>query len=482
MISFIGIDVGTSAVKVLGFGQGCILAQASVPLELLRPAPGWAEQNPDDWYKAVCAAVHDVIAQTGGNSTAVQGIGLSGQMHGAVVLGKDQCPLCPAILWNDNRSAAQCNALARNAPDIGHIAGVPPLPGFTAPKLMWIKSNAPKTYSQIAHVMLPKDYIAFKLTGILGTDHSDAAGSLWYNQTTRDWDADLCAASETDPAWLPPLRYGNECVGVLQSKASQDLGLPSFVRVYAGGGDAATGAVSLGAVKPGRRFMSLGTSAQYLHIDQEYRPNPDMMVHAFAHTLPNLRYRMAAMLNGARPMAWFADVLGCSVPQMLTRAKTAPFDPDLIFLPYLSGERSPHGDPDIRAGFFGINDGTDGADMARAVVESIAFMMCDAVDSFGDANVDDAVIPVIGGGAQSGFLLQTLADVLQVPVGRAAASVGGAAFGALQLARLGAGDVSIDDISTPPVIHKTFAPHKADDLQQKLAKYRALYRALKGVK
>ncbi|MEL6915328.1 MAG: xylulokinase [Pseudomonadota bacterium] len=471
----LGIDLGTSAVKAVLVEGEAIVAEGLGPLSVSSPRPGWSEQSPADWLEAMRRAV----AALGPRRADVAGISLSGQMHGAVMLDARNAPVRDCILWNDSRAAAHCETLEDRIPDIGMRAGVRPLPGFTAPKVLWLAEAEPEAHGRIASVMLPKDYLALWLTGEAGSDMSDAAGTLWLDQAARAWDPALAEASATDPAWLPPLRDGFAEVGKIRTERARELGLPAGIPLFAGGGDAATGALSVGAARPGACFISLGTSGQLLVVDAAYAPNPDEFVHAFSHTLPGLWYRMAAMLNGARPMAWFAGVLGMEVEPMLAEAARADTSRVPLFLPYLTGERSPHGDPAIRAGFYGLEDATGRPEMARAVVEAMAFMMRDARDSFGAGFAPDGPIPVLGGGAQSDFVLGTLASVLGHPVARAEAGRGGPAYGAARLAQVGLGEISQGDLAFTPKLKKVFEP-ETQGLEPRLAQFRELYARLRG--
>lgn len=475
----LGVDLGTSAVKCVVVSGGRILGSASAPLDVDSPHPGWSEQPPEAWIAAAVHAIQAACAASGIDSQHVCGIGLSGQMHGAVVLDAQAQPLRPAILWNDNRSTAECRALATQCPEVGQLAGVAPLPGFTAPKLIWMQQHEPELFSRISTILLPKDYLALWLTGERATDRSDAAGTLWLDQKARDWSDRMVEASGIDRGWLPPLKDGFEAVGPLRAAAAEALGLRAGVTVFAGGGDAATGAVALGAVAPGRCMMSLGTSGQLLVVDDFYAPNPDKVVHAFCHTVPNTWFRMAAMLNGARPMAWFANVLGLSVEQMLAKADQANMSRIPLFLPYLTGERSPHGDPAIRGGFYGLEDATGAPEMARAVVEAVAFTMVDALDSFG-TDVDLAApIPVIGGGSRSDIVLQTLADGLHIPVARATAGEGGAALGAALLAKVGTGQRAAQDLAFTPELGRVYTPSDVPGLSDRRHRFAELYQTLR---
>ncbi len=476
----LGIDLGTSAVKCVLCRDGVILASGTGALNVSSPQPGWSEQDPADWCRAVAVALAELASTTPVPLDTVCGIGLSGQMHGAVTLDTAGHVLRPAILWNDSRSVPQSKALAQALPQIGQIAGVPPLPGFTAPKLMWMRAHEPDLFTQIATILLPKDYIGFWLTGARATDVSDAAGTLWLDQRNREWGDDLIAASGIERDWLPPLHHGHEPVGALGTKIAGTLGLRAGIPVFAGGGDAAAGALSLGGAKAGDCFISLGTSGQLLVVDQDYQPNPDQYVHAYCHTVPDLWYRMAAMLNGARPLSWFASVLELSVAEMLAQAARADVRRVPLFLPYLTGERSPHGDPDVRAAFYDLHDATGRPEMCRAVVEAVAFMMRDAVDSFGKGFAPAGAIPVIGGGSRSDLVLQTLSNVLGRPLARSSSGEGGAAYGAALLAEVGSGQRSLAALSFAPDLTTAFAPEDAADTLGRLSRYRTLYQALKG--
>lgn len=474
---FLGIDIGTSAVKVICTDGAVIHASATADLTLQSPHPGWSEQDPEAWWTATCAALAEVGATH--PLDQVTAVGLSGQMHGAVLLDSARHVLRPAILWNDSRSTDDCAQMQKALPDIGTLSGVLPLPGFTAPKLMWVAREEPQVHARIAHILLPKDYIGLRLHGELVTDRSDAAGTLWLDQGARHWSEDAARASATDPAWLPRLADGHEVVGQVTAEAAARTGLPVGVPVVAGGGDAATGAVSLGAVEAGRGFISLGTSGQLFVAGDAYHPNPAKFVHAFAHTVPDRWYQMAAMLNGARPIAWLAGQLQISAGEVIALAETANSSRVPIFLPYLTGERSPHGDPHIRAGFFGLEDATSRAELCRAVVEAVAFTFADATESFGKTIADLPHLAAIGGGSKSPFLLQLIANATGQRIGRTVGSDAGPALGAARLAACGTGAMSLSDLGQQPDIADWFAPEPADELDARLSRYRAVYQALK---
>lgn len=477
---FLGIDVGTSSVKLCLVSRDLVqIGEAAAPLTVRTLHPYWSEQDPEDWWLAVQAACLDL--GTRHDLSGIQAIGLSGQMHGAVLLDAQAQVIRPAILWNDGRSHIECEAMVAELPGIGKLAGVPPMPGFTAPKLRWLAQHEPTSHGRIAQVLLPKDYIGFRLHGQYVTDRSDAAGTHWLDQATRDWSDVLCDVSHVQPAWLPRLTDGSEVAGHLTSEAAKALGLPRGIPIAAGGGDAATGAVGIGAVRDGAAFLSLGTSGQLFVATHSYRPNPDQMVHAYCHTVPGMWFQMAAMLNGARPMQWFAEVCDVPVGDLLAQAaQVAPQDAPM-FLPYLTGERSPHGDPHIRGSFYGLADGMGRAQMMRGVVNAIACSFADAADSLRAAGTEISDPLAIGGGAQSDLLLQTISDLLGVAIHRANDAATGPAFGAARLAAVASGSATLQDLAARPSVQRSFHPAPSPEMTQALKAYRALYQRLKDI-
>ncbi|WP_299669803.1 xylulokinase [uncultured Ruegeria sp.] len=476
---YLGIDIGTSAVKLVCADTDRILATSSAGIKTSSPQPGWSEQHPDLWWRAT----RDALNQLSGKIALadVKAIGLSGQMHGAVLLDRSLRPIRPAILWNDSRAVQECDELRAAQPRIGQIAGVLPLPGFTAPKIAWLKRHEPEIYAQLAHILLPKDYIGLCLHGELATDTSDAAGTMWIDQATRNWHVGIAEATAVSPDWLPQVFDGHNVVGTVTTQASAETGLKHGVPVVAGGGDAATGAVSLGATEPGRGFISLGTSGQLFAADRKYRPNPERYVHAYAHTLPGRWYQMAAMLNGARPISWIGGQLGLSATEVVALAETVTGDRVPVFLPYLTGERSPHGDPHIRACFFGLEDATTRAEICRSVVEAIAFCFADAADSFGAAVHEVIELAAIGGGSRSDLLLGLIASVIGKPISRSDGADAGPAFGAARLAACGDCALSIGDLGAQPEVTDRFDPTPTGALSDRLDRFRKLYTAVRTV-
>ncbi len=476
---YLGIDIGTSAVKLVCADTDGILATSSVGISTSSPQPGWSEQHPDLWWKATIDALNQLAGQI--RLSDIKAVGLSGQMHGAVLLDRDLRPIRPAILWNDSRAARECDELRAAEPQIGQIAGVLPLPGFTAPKITWLKQHETEHYGRLAHILLPKDYIGLCLHGELATDTSDAAGTMWLDQASRKWNAAVAEATFVMPDWLPPVFDGHMVVGNVTARAAAETGLKPGIPVVAGGGDAATGAVSLGATEPGRGFISLGTSGQLFVADRKYKPNPERYVHAFAHTLPDRWYQMAAMLNGARPISWIGDQLGLSAAEVVALAETVDGARVPIFLPYLTGERSPLGDPHIRACFFGLEDSTTRAEICRSVVEAIAFCFADAAFSFGGTMDDLPELAAIGGGSRSDLLLGLIATVIGKPIVRSDGADNGPAYGAARLAACGLGALEKADLAHQPPTTERFDPTDKAALSERLMRFRQLYAAVKNV-
>ena len=462
-MTFLGIDIGTSAVKaVLVDGAQHLLAEAETPLAISRPRPLWSEQDPDAWWAATCEVLAALRAAEPAAWTAVRGIGLSGQMHGAVVLGADDRPLRPAILWNDGRAQAECRLLAERVPQIGRIAGVPPTPGYTAPKLLWLAAHEPELFARVARVLLPKDYVRLKLTGEHATDPVDAAGTLWLDQARRAWSPEILAASGMREAQLPRVVEGSEPAGAVLPAIAAELGLPAGIPVAAGAGDAAAGAIGIGAIQDGDAFVSLGTSAQYFVSTAAYRPYPERLIQAYCHGLPGRWYQCAALLNGASCLGWAASLLGePDIPALVARVEARWAGPSrVLFLPYLAGERTPHDDPHARGVLFGLDADTDAVDVAQAVMEGVAFSLAEAQDCLSTAGTEVTALAAIGGGARSPFWMRLLATVLDRPVTLYAGAYKGPAFGAARLARLAVTGEAADAVCGKPQVAQVLEPER----------------------
>lgn len=481
---YIGIDVGTSAVKALLVDdRQQVLAQAEEPLKVCRPQPLWSEQNPDAWWLAVHRAVVALRAKAPESFPHVEAIGLSGQMHGAVLLDEHDRILRPAILWNDGRAHAECKALERAVPDLAAIAGVPAMPGFTAPKLLWVERHEPDVFARTRSILLPKDSVRLRMTGEKITDASDAAGTLWLDQRTRAWSPILVEASGCQLSQMPRVVEGCDVGGHLLADVAREWGLRAGIPIAGGAGDAAAGAVGIGAIGEGDAFVSLGTSAQYFVSSDRYRPWPHGLVHAFCHALPGRWFQMAAMLNGASALAWVAQLFGeHDIGALLDRVEQTYRGPSpVLFLPYLTGERTPHNDPHARGVFFGMHAATTREDLVQAVLEGVAFSIAQAQDVLAQAGTVPPRVAVIGGGSRSRFWMQMLASVLGRPVDRYRAAAQGPAFGAARLAQLACGG-DVQGISSKPPLLETLEPDPAISAlyREQSLRHRELYPALKS--
>jgi xylulokinase len=483
-MSYLGLDCGTSALKaILVDDAERVVATGEKAYLPDHPQPLWSEQDPAVWREAMFAAMLQVKSKAPEAWGTLRAIGFSGQMHSAVLLGRDGEPVCPAMLHNDTRAHAEARELNERHPELAAKVGVKPMAGFTAPKLMWLARHEPAARDRVARVLLPKDYLRLALTGEIHTDMSDAAGTWWLDEATRTWSDAALAASGVDPRLTPTLAEGADAVGRLRPSVAAEFGLGRDVGVAAGGGDAAVGAVGLGAVGAGDAFISLGTSSQLIVASDRYRAAPERLVHSFAHALPDRWYRMAAMLNGAGALAFASRLLGAPVADLEREAADGYRGPgDLLFLPYLSGERTPHDDPRARGVAFGMNEATSRVDLTRAVMEGVAFTLADARDCLEAAGDDLGRIGLIGGGARSALWTRMIAAALNRDIARYRGGETGPAFGAARLARLAATGEGADDLCRPPDILDVTAPEP--DLAEMFARRREgfvnLYAAVKG--
>ena len=472
---FLGIDVGTSGVKaVLLTGAGELLGQATAPLTVTRPAPSWSEQRPDDWWAATDAAVRalDPILRSG-----VQAIGLAGQMHGATLLGADDRPLRAGILWNDGRSFAECAELERAEPRTRAITGNIAMPGFTAPKLLWVRKHEPETFAATRSVLLPKDYVRLCMTGDKASDMADSAGTLWLDVARRCWSGAMLGACAMSENQMPRLLEGTEFSGTLRAEVAARWGMAT-VPVAAGGGDYAAGAVGIGVVVDGDALLSLGTSGVIFVATRDFRPNPARAVHAFCHCLPGMWHQMSVHLSAASCIDWAVRLTGAAGPAALfALAEQAGIagGPEL-FLPYLSGERTPHNDPHVRGAFLGLDNDTTPARLAAAVLEGVAFAHADGLDALREAGTSIGVLSVIGGGARSSYWGQIIAAALDVALVYLEGGDVGPALGAARLAQIASG-TSVSDVCVRPPVSHTIEPDAAmaDRLAPKLARFRAAF-------
>jgi xylulokinase len=479
MAHYLGIDAGTSAVKaVLVDEQQSVIAEADVPLDISRPHDGWSEQDPEDWWKAVQAVVGQLSTQSKDGLSNIRGIGLSGQMHGAVLLDEHNRPIRSAILWNDGRSSKEAEELGSKYPELPRRMGVIPMPGFTAPKLLWLAKHEPDAFRAARKVIPPKDYIRLKLTGLLMTDMSDAAGTWWLDEAARDWSDEALAATGLDRSHMPDLIEGSQPSGVLDPRLARQWGMSGEIIVAC----AAAGAVGLGAIDDGAAFISLGTSGQLFVTAQRFNPAPETLLHTFCHALPDRWFQMAAMLNGASCLAWAAGVLQQDIAKLLSNTEAAYRAPSrTLFLPYLTGERTPHNDPYARGVFFGMSPETGQTDLVQAVLEGVAFSFADAKQALEAAGTTLTSAGLVGGGSRSAFWAQIFANILNIPLQRYEGSDKGPAFGAARLAKLAVTGVSPENVCKAPRIIQTIHPQPelVESYAPRIAAFRSLYRALK---
>ena len=482
MSFFLGIDLGTSSVKsVLVDENERIVATRSVPLAVRRPAPGFSEQDPEDWWEAVLATIDAIAASCPNEIAAVAGIGLSGQMHGATLLDASGEVLRPCILWNDTRSTVECEAFELAFPRSREITGNLAMPGFTAPKLLWIRRHEPDVFARAATVLLPKAYLRWRLTGELVEEMSDASGTLWLDVGRREWSVEALHASGLTTGHMPRLVEGIAPSGTLKPELSRRWRMKPPV-VAGGAGDNAAGAIGLGAVRPGSAFVSLGTSGVVWATTSRFAPNPAAAVHTFCHALPNTWHQMGVTLSAASCLSWWSGVIGASEATLLAELGDIPMDPSpVLFLPYLSGERTPHNDAAVRGAFVSLSHESDRAALTRAVLEGVAFSLRDSLDALSAAGTPIASADVIGGGSRSRVWTAILASALDRPLHRLGEGDTGAAFGAARLGRIASTGEAPETVCRPPRRLETIEPDPAlrDKYAERIEAHRRLYRAMR---
>jgi xylulokinase len=481
---YLGIDLGTSAVKALLVDEEQrVIAQGQASLSVERPRPLWSEQDPEAWWRATNDAVGAVRSAAPAAFTGLRAVGLSGQMHGATLLDAEDRVLRPAILWNDGRSAAECVELERRVPESRRITGNLAMPGFTAPKLLWVERHEPSLFSRVRTVLLPKDYVRLRLSGDKASDLSDSAGTLWLDVARRAWSEEMLGATHLARSAMPRLHEGNEATGTLLPSVAREWGVADGVVVAAGAGDNAAGAVGAGVVRAGQAFLSLGTSGVLFVASDRYAANPDGAVHTFCHCLPRAWHQMAVILSAASCLSWVTALTGArDEASLLAEAEASmPAADALIFLPYLSGERTPHNDPHAKGVFFGLTHETRRGDLARAVLEGVAYAFADGQAALLAAGVTIDETSVIGGGARSELWGKILAGVLGRPLVYRAGGEVGPAFGAARLARLAVSAEAAVSVCSAPPASRTVDPDR--ELVSRYAErgelYRRLYRELR---
>ena len=481
----LGIDIGTSEVKVvLVDAAQRVVGQSSSAVPISRPHPLWSEQDPRDWWTATVVALAEIRSAHPGEYAAVRGLGLSGQMHGATLLDAHDRVLRPAILWNDGRSHAQCAELEQRAPDSRQITGNIAMPGFTAPKLLWVEQHEPAVFRQVARVLLPKDYVRLLLTGEAVSDMSDSAGTLWLDVGRRAWSDTMLDATHLQRAQMPRLVEGTQASGSVLPAVAAQLGLPPNVVVAGGAGDNAASAAGIGVASPGTAFISLGTSGVYFVVNAAFSPNPQRAVHAFCHAFPNTWHQMTVMLSAASCLRWLCGLTHAeNETQLVAEAQAVPPGAPLpVFLPYLSGERTPHNNPHACGVFFGLTHDTTRGHLARAVLEGVAFAFLDGQQALqgGGARID--AVTLVGGGSRSALWAQILADTLGRNLDRRSGADVGAALGAARLARLARTQEPVASVCVPPSVTDRFAPdaQRGETLERRHRRFQHLYAALRS--
>ena len=477
---FLGIDIGTSEVKVLLLNeQQHIVATAGSALTVSRPQPGHSEQAPADWWTATLEALAKLKQLAPTEYAAVQSIGLSGQMHGAVLLDKSNAVLRPAILWNDTRAHAECLAMMAECPSLPQLSGSLSMPGFTAPKLRWLASHEPAVFSQIETVLLPKDYIRYQLSGQMVSDLSDASGTGWLDIEQRDWSDTLLANTGLHRSHMPRLVEGSASSATLSAEAAAQLGLKAGITIAGGGGDNAASAVGMGAVEVGQGFVSLGTSGVIFLVTPRYQPMPHAATHAFCHALPKRWHQMSVMLSAASCLQWASQLLNSSPAELehkasqltATQREQAPH-----FLPYLSGERTPHNSASVRGSFHGLSHEHDASAIAYAVIEGVSFGLTDGLNALRQAGCQTTALSLVGGGAKSAHWAQQLASAMGIDIVTHRGSEQGGALGAARLAWLAIGE-HVSDVCPAPPIHHVYRPvaGEAARLAERYARFKTSY-------
>lgn len=480
---YLGLDLGTSGVKAtLIDGEQKIIGSASAALDVSRPHPGWSEQDPADWTRAADAAIDGLKKAHPQALAAVRGVGLSGQMHGATLIDESDKVLRPCILWNDTRSFRQAAALDGD-PQFRALTGNIVFPGFTAPKLAWVRENEPEIFAKLRWVLLPKDYLRLWLTGEHISEMSDSAGTSWLDTGKRNWSESLLAATHLEERQMPDLVEGTDSAGTLRPELASRWGMGPGVVLAGGAGDNAASACGMGTVGEGQAFVSLGTSGVLFAANASYLPNPESAVHAFCHALPNTWHQMGVILSATDALNWHAGITGRSAAELTGElSDTLKAPGSVTFLPYLSGERTPHNDAAIRGVFAGLGHESSRAALTQAVLEGVAFAIRDSLEALRAAGTTLNRVTAIGGGSRSRYWLKSIATALDLPVDLPADGDFGAAFGAARLGLIAA--TGADPVATcyAPATAETIAPDVSlvaayEDAYQR---YRRLYPAIKG--
>jgi xylulokinase len=478
MSVLVGLDVGTGGARAVAVdNSGEIVTEASSEYPLYAPRPGWTEQEPEDWWEGAQEVLAKVATEAG---SEVKGIGLTGQMHGSVFLDGSNRVIRPALLWNDQRTQAQCDWITRSVGEerLISILGNPALTGFQAPKIVWLRDEEPENYEQVSRVLLPKDYVRLRLTGEYATDASDAAGTLLLDMRARDWSGEILDALEIPREWMPRVYEGPENTGALRESVAEELGLPPGIPVAAGGGDNAAAAVGTGIVGRGLINSSVGTSGVLFAHADEFTPDPSGRLHAFCHAVPGAYHLMGVTLSAGGSLSWWRETLRGDYDEMVEAASDVPPGSEgLLFLPYLSGERTPHLDPKARGAFFGLTARHGAAHMTRAVMEGVIFSLRDSLEIMRNLGVPVEDVRATGGGARSGLWRQIQADIYATPIRRTVADEG-PAYGAALLAGVASGAYADVDEATSVVKLRKGITELDEECSKIYEEYYEVYRSL----
>ena len=477
---YLGIDLGTSSAKsVLMNDEQSIVASHSAPVDISRPHDGWSEQDPAHWISAIESTLAALASSHADALSSVRGIGLSGHMHGATLVDKRGEVIRPCILWNDTRSHEQARRLDTDRSR--ELAGNILFPGFTAPKLAWVAENEPNLFEKVAKVLLPKDYVRLWLTGEFVAEMSDAAGTGWLDVNARQWSDELLSACHLQSEQMPSLVEGTAVSGTLRTELAKRYGMSGSVVVAGGAGDNAASACGMGTVTPGSAFLSLGTSGVLFAANASYQPNAASAVHTFCHALPDTWHQMGVILAATDALNWLSTLTSKTPSQLTDSLTDTPAEPsDVIFLPYLGGERTPINDASARGVFIGLKHGTDAVQMTRAVLQGVAFAFRDSQHALAQAGTTLSRATAIGGGAKSDYWLQVLATVLNLPLDRTPDGDYGASLGAARLGLIAANSADPVAVCTAPPVVSTVEPgNQHASFDEQYERYKSAYRSLK---
>jgi xylulokinase len=490
MAYLLGLDISTTGAKALIIDEaGRVIGAHTTPQPINVPQPLWSEQNPIDWWNGITASIRAALAETNLSGDAITAVGISGQMHGLVLMDGAGNGVRPAILWNDQRTQKQCDDMTAliGFERLIQLTGNRALTGFTAPKILWVREHEPEVFARAAHMLLPKDYIRYRLTGEYAMEMSDAAGTSLLDVANRRWSQEVSEALNIPTEWLPPLYEGTEVTGQISAQAAEATGLKAGTPVVGGGGDQAAGAVGVGAVRPGIISLAVGTSGVVFAPLAHYAYEPNGSLHAFCHAAPGLWHFMGVMLSAAGSLQWYRDTLAAERPfdaLLAPASDIAAGSEGLLFLPYLTGERTPHPDPLARGALVGLTTRHTQAHMTRAVLEGVAFGLKDAFTLIAQAGLPDEIeVRVSGGGARSLIWRQIMADVLNATL-VSVSTTEGAAYGAALLAAVGAGIYPDVDAACAAAITTSDATPPGENAvhyAEIYNTYRALYPALKDI-